>query len=60
MECDICGFGRQGLVRVEVPRRDRTPAMWSQVCPCCLTYEMLRALVIRASLSPVQDLKPVA
>jgi hypothetical protein len=60
MECDICDSESQDLVNVEVPRFASMPAARTRVCPRCLTYDMLRALVRVTSHSAASDLKPVA
>ena len=60
MKCDICGSDRQDLVHVEVPRFASHPAAKTQVCPDCLSYDLLLALTGSTSCSAAKDLKPVA
>ncbi len=60
MECDVCGSERQELVRVEVAAFASAPAITTLVCPRCLGYDMLRALVRDSFGFSARGLKPVA
>ena len=60
MKCDICGSERQDLVHVEVPGFAPRAVAKTQVCPRCLTYDLLLALTGATSYSDARDLKPVA